>query len=830
MNNERGSILITLALILVVLSAAVDMAVVNFDTSLRVIQAYNSKKHAFYMAEGVRAITTNLMQSYLMTVPMPVASDIETYVNSNLPPLIPAPYTISPVTVEVLKFTQNAIIPTGPFKGMNGPVTDLRIRFTLQAPSPVFTGNIVENMDLRISFAYIAMFQFMVFYDTGMAWVQTGPDLELNGRLHANSDLCIGGNGGWQSVLKATVGGRLINIADAARCGAGWGTGNVRFATSPSFTTFADMRTNYDNGCTNCNGSGLNWDAFALARWNEQVLDQVHGVQILKLPGAGAGQVQLQAAGNTEVLNNTNNLRFIVDPVLPADSAAVKSYKFAYNADIRIINGVWYIKDFTNANNWPGLPIWSDHPGRYTENGIPVGQEDIRDRWATSLPWPASPATPRGYSYYEYDADAQTIVDDPVGEGVISYGTLYNSGAGSTPFKPGYWVSNGNNSVCDRGPIVCNGGCNFASVWIANPSRCPAGESAPNSATLLLIGTRGGFRNGHINEMAPGTAAERAARSRILPVNFDVQQFQTMLANTNPGELGSYFGVTGYKRSPFNGIVFITSTWPNSDAGYGTGGPAPHPFQGAQNDANQIAPTHSATQRALPQPLCSNSPALLPPLSPGLAGQPFDFQGTALAPEVRFRIPDCASYVTGGIEAFPNAVRVVNGATLNAGVLPKGLSIVTNLPLYMTGDYNTGSNVTTATSTPWLPSLLAGDKVAFVSNAWTDRLSRWDQAPSATNRLASNTTYNTAMLTEPAYTLSLFLENWTGRNMRMNGSMVIGHNAVYALHDNYCCGTLTYDPPNRFFNYDQHFNAMINQPPGTPVFPISAIAVWSKTE
>lgn len=202
-----------------------------------------------------------------------------------------------------------------------------------------------------------------------------------------------------------------------------------------------------------------------------------HGVQLLKIAGAGEGRIQIREAANGPALNNTDNLRFIVDPPLATDSATVKSYKFAQNANSRIINGVWYLRDPAQPPElFPGVPIWSDHPGRYIEGGNAVGQDDLRDRWSLTNPWPAAPATPRRFSYYEYDSAAQTIVDDPVGEGVVSYGTLVNTGAAPNRFRPGHWINNGASSLCIGAATLNCGptGCGLRSAWQGAPYGCSA--------------------------------------------------------------------------------------------------------------------------------------------------------------------------------------------------------------------------------------------------------------------------------------------------------------------------------------------------------------------
>lgn len=836
-KNQQGSALLVVAGIIVVLSIIVDAVMVNYDSNMKSLEAFSSKRRAFYMAEGVRALATVLIEDFLMTNPADDAA-LKAHLDAQLPALMPAPFTVSPVTVQIIKTTPSSTISSGPFKGMNGPITDLSLRFDVRSPSSLVSGEIVEPLELRLSVGYISMFQFMAFFDINQYVLSTGPEMEMLGRLHANGDFCVGGSSGYQNFLKVTVGGRLMSNADG-RCGGGGGTSRTRIATNPNtFAGALDFRDAYDNGCSNCNGSGLNWEAFALARWREQAQDTAHGVQILKLPGAGSGQVQLREAGNFGVLNNTNNLRFIVDPVIASDSASVRTYKYAYNADIRILNGVWYIKNPLDVTDWPGLPIWSDHPGRYVEtvNGtaIAVGQEDIRDRWAATRPWPAAPDMPSGYSYYEYDSDDQTIPVTAANEGVISYGNLIYVG-GATPQRPGHWVDSepgppgATSPFCqpDEG-LSCVGGCGFVNVQTA--INCTPVGGGPSTAlplaTKLLNATRGGIRNGHI--MTRGYA-NQTTRSRVLPINFDVAQLQVALANNGPGELGSYFGVTGFKGAPFNGVIYISSVWPGGNNGYGSGAPQDHPHHGSLNTPDPVAGqqpdiANANTQRSLPQPLCSRAGA-----GPeDFAGRAFDRHGAAPVRE-RFRVPDCAIY-TANPAPYPNALRVVNGANLNGARLPRGISIISNLPVYLVGDFNTSSNISSSTATPWVSSLVGGDKVVLISNNWNDSRSGWSVDPNSINRVATNTRYNVALLTEPSSTLTSLLEDWAGRDLTVNGSMVYGYNAVYALHENTCCGNRTYDPPNRNFNFDPHFGLITNQPPGTPVFPVSAVSMWTKPQ
>ena len=63
--------------------------------------------------------------------------------------------------------------------------------------------------------------------------------------------------------------------------------------------------------------------------------------------------------------------------------------------------------------------------------------------------------------------------------------------------------------------------------------------------------------------------------------------------------------------SSFNGIIYVTATWPNSLTGFGTGEPAEYPvLEGSATDANQIATLHGANkERSLILFVLNNSAA-----------------------------------------------------------------------------------------------------------------------------------------------------------------------------------------------------------------------------
>jgi len=193
----------------------------------------------------------------------------------------------------------------------------------------------------------------------------------------------------------------------------------------------------------------------------------------------------------------------------------------------------------------------------------------------------------------------------------------------------------------------------------------------------------------------------------------------------------------------------------------------------------------------------------------------------------------------------PKTIRLQNG-----GVLPdKGLTIASQNPVYIQGDYNTGTttspNSVPANSTgnpnntdsPTVsgytrkPSAVMGDAVMFLSNSWNDS----NSSLSLSSRTASNTTYNTAVMAgfQPssasgysggACNFPRFLENWSGRACTYYGSMVELF-ASQTFTGQWDTGNI-YSPPYRRWNFDTNFTN--NAPPGSLNAIVYTRGSWSK--
>jgi len=155
----------------------------------------------------------------------------------------------------------------------------------------------------------------------------------------------------------------------------------------------------------------------------------------------------------------------------------------------------------------------------------------------------------------------------------------------------------------------------------------------------------------------------------------------------------------------------------------------------------------------------------------------------------------------------------------NANELAAGLTIVSNGPVYVQGDYNSSPSNPAYVKKP--ASIIA-DAVNLLSNSWTNT-----KGPSSGLPNASPTTYNFAMISGNQNTsggnynggfenLPRFHENWTGVACRIRGAFVNLWRSRIA-DGAWVYGGNKYTAPNRDWDYDTDFNDPAKLPPFTPL-------------
>lgn len=174
------------------------------------------------------------------------------------------------------------------------------------------------------------------------------------------------------------------------------------------------------------------------------------------------------------------------------------------------------------------------------------------------------------------------------------------------------------------------------------------------------------------------------------------------------------------------------------------------------------------------------------------------------------------------------AVRVVNGSQLPSG----GLTVASESPVYIQGDYNTVSKQ---------PAAVLADAITVLSNNWGSNSSdsKGNQVTSA--RSATSTTVNAAFALGPSAESAVnqgngqlenvirFLEDWSGDTFTYQGSIIsLWHSlrATGAWRTTGESGTSYYQAPTRTWSYDTLFNA--TPPRGTPMGVIMMRGQWTQ--
>lgn len=856
----RGYAMPMVLILLLLLSGALTTALVGLSGSIAIGESALHRRQAFHAAEGAQVAAVELASQHLRTLPLVPALppsdpgfaaamaamlaqqeiDVSAFVNGNSTTFTAAPFSVKPVAISSLKAAEQKTIGGGPFAGMLAQVQSFLVKVSAtrehdRSPATVTLLAEVER-------ATISMFQFYVFSDSYLDLDPGGP-VKATGRIHTNGDFCIAGE---PIVDTVTSAGRVLmsnpNSHGLCRRKAGE-TNKIQIAIDDSFTTFNTLTIDH---------TSPSWPGVE-STFKRHLLDKTHNVGTLKMPLSG--QPRVQAGANVLAMervastpadkslmvpiaaaleDNTTSMRFLVDPMLVTEPDDVRRQKFAFKADLRIIDGVWYLRDPSDPADI-GTAIWSDHPGTgsvaYADNvsGViiqrttGVAQEEIRSQ----LSWPS---TPKRYSYYGFEPDPATgkltwARGNATPTAVISYGLLHR--VGGSVWKPGFYST--------------------------KPTGGSAGATAlASDHNEFFEGTTTGIKNGWLEvrsetddgEAGAGETAVETNRSRMLPINFDIAALTGALHTCTAGELGSHFPgtCTGSGRR-FNGVIFVSSTWPGSMDGLGAAGSPSHgfaklwPFNGTQVDQLENI--------AQPMPICSG--ATTGAFAVAVAGR---------------RLCSAMQRSTAANRAFPNTLRIINGAHISpktsgayAGVtipvdaFPDGLTIATNLPVIAVGDMNIDTTPKKRATDPvpagdhFVPFLIAGDRFHRHSVNWQDNLANWRQLMNANPRSAGETTQHLEILAgwNPTPTVAVaghdhssdgfedfprYNENWNSPSKAFAhyfGSIVVAFASVYERSgannaDGHGDGAnFTTSFPDRDEGFDFHLQDPDNQPPGAPL-------------
>ncbi|MEZ0215638.1 MAG: hypothetical protein ACAH89_00725 [Rariglobus sp.] len=183
--------------------------------------------------------------------------------------------------------------------------------------------------------------------------------------------------------------------------------------------------------------------------------------------------------------------------------------------------------------------------------------------------------------------------------------------------------------------------------------------------------------------------------------------------------------------------------------------------------------------------------------------------------------------------SMQTSVRIINGKgkVASYGTANEGLTIATNAPVYIKGNFNADGTTSTASpnsattpETGEVPAAIVADAVTILSENFNDSTSLSSLSPTASTSTvevaaallvgASPTNKDgTGKTSGGAHNLPRFLENWSGKSVFIRGSLVALFETRIFTEPHGVTGY--YSPPNRNWGFSTLFRDG-RYPPGTP--------------
>jgi hypothetical protein len=364
-------------------------------------------------------------------------------------------------------------------------------------------------------------------------------------------------------------------------------------------------------------------------------------------------------------VSNDGTMRFMMDPPRALENVEARRKRIAAKADIRIIDGVVYLKDGADPEAWPGIKVHSDHRGLVPAHKTGNDASSILGNGEDLGHDPNIQVDGTNWSAY-----------DNATPGIVSYGAIVPAPGLPGRYFPAY-------RPVDVTPAACTTGADAVLQPYTVAPACVVGSE--------LSRLRAGAGTGFV-DLARGDSKDRngvAFDKRILPINIDLDALAAALSANAP------------LRARFSGdelSIYVTATWSGSMNGVGNAAVpaeavlgAATSLTGVPNDAvrtgdGQIVPA---------MPLCSE------------AGE---------AASVEVDLPACSA-TSNALRI--NAVRVLPATNVAGRDTSRRLTIATDLPLYIVADQS--NNVTSRGN----PIEIIADSVTVMPTNWSDANAQW---------------------------------------------------------------------------------------------------------
>lgn len=896
MKNKAQSGM-ALATTLIVLFLVVAL-VVGFSWMVLVDQRLGGingdQQYAFYGAEaGLEKLTSNL--GFLFsTNPSPSGPQVNALATVAKTPVISGIQYVKPdgtLGYEISfpkdnagnPLAQNHVIVSGPYQGMTGLLTP----FTLTATARNIASGAEVRLQRNVQTVAIPVFQFGMFSETDLSYFP-GPNFNFGGRVHTNGNLFLATGSSLTFTDKLTASKQVVReqLSNGWPTSSGY-TGPVNIPTTSGGCPgpVATCRPLAQNEGSVVAGptSALNeptWTNLSLGTYNGYIRSKKTGAQPLNLSitfNANTFPIDLIRRGlpgedttNPGTLGqryySEASVRILLsdNPVditgLPCEDTSVAPTNLATLTPAQL-GGVLPIaaSGATDPSATTSAGAYTQYPGDgyWTPKNAPLITGYIKVELQTAYAVPPAPC-----------GTWKDVTADVLGLGIAGrnlnpnggYAT-YNSTA--LPALPGVQIPP---SACsDPSPnaiIRLERLRDNPTTAVADPSFCGTLSNQPTDYwPNVLFDTR----EGNSRDTIPASGS---------PALGGVMDYTELDVNNLARYLTGVIGVNGplakdNTNSSYDFVVYFSDRrgnyTPTPVAGWPPASPSLHETgeygfedsvnptdpNGCPNNTLDTGETFDEVENAANQAIGGtpeNYGAAPSPAVPLLA----NVQGIALSTNPNCLIGPAVSpsfwpgmYVNNPQEArenstlfFRRALKIVNGGVINLGTCPSavpcGLTIASENPVYVQGDFNAGANGDFTVS-PHVATSVIADAVTLLSDNWNDVNSfAFPYNPGA--RSGITTTYRFGVVAGkeisfpyPGYgpqdfgtdggthNFLRYLENWGGQALWYKGSIVSFYYNRQATGVYKCCTTV-YSPPGRQYNFDSDFLTPTLLPPRTPLF------------
>lgn len=699
-------------------------------------------------------------------------------------------------------------ISAGPYQGLRGIVTPYDITITARSQNP---GGAEVRLRRTLQTVAIPVFQFGMFSENDLSFF-AGPDFNFGGRVHTNEDLFLAEGDG----NDLTMADRVTAVGEVIRThlSNGWATnqnynGNVRILRAPN--NFRNLARS-EGSLQGTIGAAVNeptWTNLSIGTYASNIRNGRTGARRLDLPLVSQGAQPIDLIRRPAVGSNEH----LVSP-------EIYQQRFFAMAGLRILlsDTAADISNLPTVTGAPPVPLGNlavTPVAGYVPGGVVAP-------FSTS----AGPAAAPANTY-------NSPVGTPLLSGFIKI-ELQNAG--------GAWqdVTVEILNLGTTGRNLSTGVLNTPGANCAEPHpnavlRIQRVKDVPTTATYIPCGRNGA---GNLSPTATdywpmalydtreGNLRDANATNLTAVPLGGVMHYLELDVNNLRRWITGAIGASGAGMRNDNGfIVYFSDRRNNRNAANAETGE--YGFEDVVNPAvanglpNGVLDVGEDANANAQLDAYGQTPVNIPAGSVGVlaaGSRPWTTTTATIARANRTPF-------------YRRALKVVNGGLGN--IVAPGLTIASENPVYLQGNYNAGANDTLAE--PNVAAAIIADAVTLLSNNWND-IRSFTQPNNPGGRAATTTGYRVAVIAGKnrsfprpgwaaqdfgtdggAHNFLRYIEDWGPATLNYRGSIVSFFVARQATGLYKCC-TNVYEPPTRGYQFDADFLIPMLLPPGTPMF------------